>query len=685
MFALLFSFLLFINPVQESDTLTVTSEISDVTVFQNQAQIHRTQEVKLKSGITTVVFEGLSEFVNTESIQLKGDGRYTLLSLTTRNNYTEEQTWSGDVKQLRIQREELQSVIETKNAETEVVNSEIELLNATQEIIKNNKLSSTELNELLTLYRTNLSALLNKRNALRKEIQKLNSDLRDIQQQINESGQVERSRFVEVVAEIQSETAQTLDFDLTYLVYNAGWTPTYDIRSKDISSPMEISYKANIYQNTGIDWKDVTFTINSGDPSSSAIKPELNPFRLGWANQNSGRTQQTSSNISITSNGERGIVRGRVFDRETGETLPGTNVSIIGTTQGAATNANGSFELPVLSNGRYSLRFDFIGFKSITVPLTISNNGYYLTVPLEEEMVMGEEVVVASVPIQSGISIRGVGSVAAYSQPLYVVDGEIMSNDEATNLIQEIGESNVASMDVLKGNEATNLYGSKASGGVIIITTKREALITSELTSNQTSFSYEIGIPYSVPSDGKEHTVEIKREKVDASYTFSTVPKLSNFAYLVGNIPDWNKLNLIEGNANIYFDNSFVGTTFLSPEAFEDSLAISLGKDERIVIERNKRNEFSKKNFFRNKVRELYSYEINIRNTKSETITIDVEDQIPLSTNGDINVSNKELSGGTLDEETGLINWKMTLAPGTTKTLILEFEIEYPKGKRINY
>ena len=636
MFALLLSLLFFVASPTESDTIKVTTEIDGVTVFQNQAQIHRSKKVDLKAGTTTLVFGGLSEFLNSESIQLKGNGRYTLLSLTTRNNFTEEQIWREDVQELRNKRNEFQKNVQNKRAELEVISREETMLHSTQEIIKNNKMSSTEITSLLDLYSFKLTELITQRNRLDEEVRSLNEEIDKLNRQIGESGQIKRSRFVEVVAEVQSESAISIDFDLSYLVYNAGWTPSYDIRSADISSPMEITYKANIYQNTGIDWKDVKFVINSGDPSSSAIKPELNPFRLGWANQNFGRSSRASSNISIVSNAETGIVRGRVIDGETGESLPGANVSISETNQGAVTNANGTFELPILSNGRYSLRFDFIGFKSITVPITISNSGYYLAIPMEQEMILGEEIVVAAISNQPGVSRR---------KGLFDLDGP---------------------MDLPPPLE-------------------EPVIIQNQVISNQTSFSYEIGIPYSVPSDGKEHTVEIKQETIKADYNFSTVPKLSNYAYLVGNIPDWSSLNLIDGNANIYFDNSFVGTTFLSPEAFEDTLAISLGKDERIVIERKKRNEYSKKNFFRNKVREMYSYEINIRNTKSEAISITVEDQLPLSTNDDIKVNRMNLSDGKVNEDTGLISWDLTIEPGKTKTLLLEFEIEYPKGRRINY
>ena len=304
---------------------------------------------------------------------------------------------------------------------------------------------------------------------------------------------------------------------------------------------------------------------------------------------------------------------------------------VAGTAQGTSTNRDGAFQLPWLQNGSYQISISYIGFRSKHIPLTISNNGFYLEIPMNKELVMEEEIVVTN------------------EAPSFKKNKNGMFDYEQVPVRQEA------------------------------------LIIQNEEISNQTSFSYEIGIPYSVPSDGKDHTVEIKRESPKTEYSYSTAPKLSAFAYLIGSLPEWNALNLIQGEANIYFENRFVGSTFLNPISFDDTLSISLGKDERIVIEREQLNEYASKNFFRSKTREYHAFEIRIRNTKSEPITIAVEDQIPLSTNEDIKVTAKELSNGNLDEQTGIITWNLAIAPGETKKLRLDFELEYPKGRKIVY
>lgn len=626
MSALLLSFLLLLNTQSTtSDSVKVSSEIEQVTVFKNQAQIQRTAEVDLSNGTTFVVFTGLSETLVDQSIQLKGNGAFTLLSLTTRNDYTEKTTFRADIQALRARRVEVQQQIAITNASLEVIKSEILLVNATQDIIKRNKLTPSELENLLSLYRNKLTDLLSKRISENNDLTKLNTELEELNRQIRESGVIERSSFKEIIAEVLTTSASTIEFELGYQVYSAGWEAAYDIRAEDIDSPLSISYKAKIFQNTGIDWNDVKFIINSGDPTSNSTKPELTPSYAGYYVANRLRRQVISSIIK-TRTGESGIVRGRISELGTKEALIGVSVRLLENQHGAISDADGRFQLPWLANGRYTLRVQYIGFKSQDIPIQISNNGFSLDIPMEIDVVGLDEVVVAG---YSTLQMRGV------SKP---------------EITQEYIEP-----EVLKNTQL----------------------------SNQTSFSYEIAIPYSVPSDGKFHTVEIKRELPDTEYEFSTAPKLSPNAYLVGNLTDWYDLKLIEGEANIYFDNRFVGTTFIDPASIDDTLSVSLGKDERIVINREKLRDFSSKNFFRNKVKESYTYEINIRNSKSEAVTITIEDQIPISTNEEIKVSSKDLNGGSLDKETGIITWELTLNPGETKNVRFSFDVEYPKGRRV--
>lgn len=614
-----------------SDSVIVKSEIENVTVFRSQAQIERISDVRLSPGKNVVVFTELSESMIPNSIQLKGKDAFTLLSISHRNNFIEETSNSKLVNQLTSQRDSLQRLITSKRARINVINSNVSLLNSTNNIANNHKLSASELDALLDLNSKRLLEFEEQKILINNEISNINDRVRLLNNRIREQGGSIRNRFKEVVAEIEVESAKEMEFSLQYLVYNSGWNPSYDIRSENINAPLAFTYKANIYQNTGYDWNDVQFTINSGDPSQNVQKPELAPNYVGFYNtrQKPNRSSGGNSVATFKRSEDNGLIEGIVMDQTTGEPLPGATVFIPELNKGMRATVDGLFEMDNVPNGTYTLRINYIGYKSLNKRFSVNNSGLNVFALLAEDIVGLDEVVVTGISDQ----LRG------------RVSGVAIENEQFES----------------------------------------SAPIQNQEISNQTSFSYKIERPYSVPSDGKEHTLEIKKETPQTDYLYASVPKLSSNAYLIGNLTDWDDLNLIEGNANVYFEKSFVGSTYLDPSSLLDTLEISLGKDERIVIERKKLKDFEERRFFGSKTRESLSFEISIRNTKSEPIEIIVEDQIPVSTDESIKVSPKQLSGGELDEQTGIINWKLNLEPNETRKIKLNYQIEYPKGKRINH
>lgn len=633
MFALLLSILTLSGPLQ-TDSVKVNTQIDHVTVYQNQAQVHRSYQHSLSTGKSILIFENLSEFLLEESIQLTGSGSWTLVSLSIQQSFKDQLPSTSKINALNLRKEELQDQIVAKQSELEVIKKEIAFIDQSKNIVAGNKLSADEINSLLSNYRENLTSALQRQDLANKELNNLQSKLSNVIWQIDESGRTNRSYSKKVIAVVSTSKPQEINFELTYLVNNAGWYPTYDFRSSSIDEPIELTYKANIYQQTGTDWEHISFTINSGDPSSNAIKPSLDPLLLGYSFPSALPTMRGLNTFKpanrIEKTTHKGLVTGKVIDAESGESLPGATVSIEGTNNGTSTDTNGNFILSNLSNGVHILNVGFVGFTTNRFPINIQRNGFEIIVYMNADLVGLDDVIVTAAGIRRERNALG------YS----------MHKPEVPH--------------------------------------EKPSIIQNNVTRNQTSFSYELSDPYSVPSDGKTHTVDIKREYINGDFKYGSVPKLSEFAYLEAKIENSSTLNLLSGEANIYFENRFVGTSYLDPNSTQDSLSVSLGKDEQIVINREKLTDYSSKNFFRNRIRELEVYEITIKNTKSEPTVLMIEDQIPVSTNEEIEIKIKELSNGKVDEETGIITWDLELAPGELKTLRLAFEIEYQKGKRLN-
>ncbi|MDG1158909.1 MAG: DUF4139 domain-containing protein, partial [Flavobacteriales bacterium] len=205
-----------------------------------------------------------------------------------------------------------------------------------------------------------------------------------------------------------------------------------------------------------------------------------------------------------------------------------------------------------------------------------------------------------------------------------------------------------------------------------------------QMVENVTSTEFQIAVPYSVPSDNQFVEVENQRFSLPSSYCHFSVPKLNQSAYLRCGVSDWMGYNLLPGNASIYFQGTFTGTSFIDANSGEDTLQLSLGRDPGVIVKYDKIKEFCKTNTFGGKKVTTKAFEINISNNKSTPITIVIEDQIPLSQNGDIEVTVEELSGGTLDPETGKVTWEVELAAGQSMKKTLRFAVKYPKKKQVS-
>jgi len=108
------------------------------------------------------------------------------------------------------------------------------------------------------------------------------------------------------------------------------------------------------------------------------------------------------------------------------------------------------------------------------------------------------------------------------------------------------------------------------------------------VTENQLSISFDIDIPYDILSNGKRHSVTLKEIKLPATYRHYTVPKLEKEAFLLAELSDYSKYNLLKGEANIIFDGMYIGKTFIDPNQTADTLSLSMGRDRKISVTREK-------------------------------------------------------------------------------------------------
>lgn len=608
---------------QEIAEKEIKTEVNEVTVFIDKAQVTRQKTVELNSGITILKFINLSPFIDAKSVQVKASGDVTVLAVNHQQNFIDKLEKSEEVKKIEEKLDDLNGQIKLEETYLSILKDELTFLNDNRIIGgKNNELNISTLKEASEFYSTKLTALKLKEIERNKTLENLRTQKNELQNQLNTLTSKKEFASGEILVKVQSKIKTNPSFELSYIVDNAGWYPTYDIRAKTINDPVEIIYKANLRQDTKVDWKNVKLSFSSSNPNSSGVAPELKTYYLDYY------SLPPVYNKSINS------VSGRVLDQENNP-LPGATVMVSETTIGAVTDMNGNYSMTLPNNAGY-LSFSFIGFKTQTLPITSS----VINVKMVEDVAGLDEVVVVGYGVQK--------------------DEEI---DDAL-------QGKTAGI-MIRGNSTLK---SRNSESIAIPFEKKE---------NQTSINFEISSPYTVNSDNKNYSVDMVVYQVPAFFQYYSVPKIEKEAYLIANITDWEKYNLLEGEANIFFEETFVGKSLLDVRFASDTLQLSLGKDKNVIVNREKEKDFETRQFIGSKKEESKSWKTTIKNNKSQEINVVVLDQAPVSKLEGIEVNIQNVSGGKLNNESGEVKWEFTLKPMEKKDFDLKYSVKYPKSRNL--
>ncbi len=204
------------------------------------------------------------------------------------------------------------------------------------------------------------------------------------------------------------------------------------------------------------------------------------------------------------------------------------------------------------------------------------------------------------------------------------------------------------------------------------------------LQSSGVNTEFAISIPYSIPTNGKSYMVEVQKYEITPSYKYFVAPRYDIDAFLLAQISGWEKYSLLSGNATIYFKGTYVGESFVDAQSTSDTMSISLGRDKDIVVKRDKIKDFTKTATAGSSKRETTGIEIKIRNGKSRAIEIEIIDQIPVTTEKEIEITLKELGKATHTKETGELKWNLKIEPGQSSKLQFIYELKYPKSKSLS-
>jgi hypothetical protein len=599
----------------------VTSEIKNVTVYQQGAQISREGNSLIPKGKSTLIFQGLPAKLTPSSVQVSATNNVMIISVTHSIDYLNKAITDKVITALYKRQLSLTDSIKVLSNLKVVYGQEKTMILANSSISGDNGVNINDLEQAAIFFRKRLTEIETETHKMDRTISDLKDLLYKISKQLLELNSKKDLPTSQVKVVVSSETETKSQLKLNYFIPDASWTPAYDIRISETNKPLNFFYKAKVTQNTDENWENVKLTLSTGNPSLTNNKPDLTTYYLTFDNY----YRNFTSPIIADNQQLKGVVTGRITDAETGEPLIGTNVVVKGTNKGVVADVNGNYKIE-LPQGYNTLDFSFIGYLSQEV---IANSPT-LNVSMKADQVALDEVVVI-----------------AYG----------LSGDDS----QSAPSGRVAGVNVVKKKEQ----------------------IPIAIEKRQLTTEFQIDIPYSIPSDNQPYDVNMVEYEIDASYEYYAVPKLSNNAFLIAKIPNWFNYNLLSGTTYIFFKGIYQGESFIDLDTASDTLSISVGRDKDLVISRDIQKDFVSKGIIGTSKKEQKAWTISIKNNKTIPVNISIEDQYPVSKVDDIKVDLIEYTGAKKEESTGKLTWNLLLNPAEKKTLDLRYSVKYPNSRSV--
>lgn len=505
-------------------------EVKQATVFIQGAKVFGSTNISLQKGKNTVRIVNLPNNLDENTYKINLEKNTTLLTITPQSNFLKDDEFSDSEKKLDNEKKKLQRQANLLNIQIKNLTGEQHIINDNLKVSPNDK--STPQDQLIKLtefYRKRMLEIDNQVFVLNEQKSILEENITKLNKQSSEEQTHKNTNRKELLLEILADNDTSLNLGVSYIVSDAGWIPSYDLRAESVKKPLEMVYKGQIYQKTGQDWKNVKLFVSTYRPSYNQNRPILSPLFIA---------EYTAHN-------------------------------------------------PMLE---------------------------------------------------------------------------------------------VADYQVKKSSAMVNAYQMRQE-----IAAKPSQVPIASVSDSQMNVIYELNYNQTILSQEKEQYVILDKKQIDATYKYHTVPKVNNQVFLMAFVKNWQNLNLINGEANIYFEDNYIGKTNITSNYVKDEFPISLGVDERITVKRIKLEDKTSQKAMNSNKWENESYQISIRNNTKESVDLEVFDQLPISENSKISVKALEIGDENFDEKTGSILWNKKIGSGGIEKISFSYEIKYPKDMQIQY
>ncbi|NBM87991.1 mucoidy inhibitor MuiA family protein [Proteus sp. G2661] len=519
------------NSAELTKALYQDVKLNQATIFLRGAELENSTTLNLPAGQSEVVLSNVANNIDPKSLSISLDNDDVVINTINVKKIPIAPSYPSAITVLMEKQRDLNKRIEELNININVGDEQIALLKDQSFFGYGETQSLEQSSQKFDFISKKMTSILNQQKMAREEIAELTEKLEELSRQLEIDMPIIAKEKTQIVLSLGTSKNLTSKMRISYITPDAGWSPAYDIRSQGMGKPILLTYKADVIQNTGLNWDKVKLVLTSTNPSLNITAPTLSPWYLALYNDNAKfRSKSMSMDMAA----------------------------------------------PVVPS----------------------------------PALMGEE---------------------SYEKQL---------------------------------NKGVTRYVTTNNNGI--------------------NLSHTIALPYTLKNSTETNTLVINQKEVTADYRYLTTPKLVEEVYLQAEVKDWENLNLLNGRANIYYMNSFVGNTYINTNELTELLNIPLGIDKNIQISRINNEKIRKEPIFiGTTIEQKESYTIKVRNTYDTPVKVTIYDQLPLSQENNINVANADYKDGVLDKDTVEIEWSITLGAKQEKSLPLNYTLSYPKNRQV--
>lgn len=522
-----------INSVDPTKPLNYDIKLNQATIFLRGAELENNVTLNLPAGQSEVVLSNVANNIDPRSLSISIDNEDVIINTINVKKIPIAPSYPSDIAVLMEKQKDINKRIEVLNININVGDEQITLLKDQSFFGSGETQSLEHSSQKFDFISQKMTSILNQQKMAREEIAELTEQLEELSRQLEIDMPIIAQEKTQIVLSLGTSKNLTSKMRISYITPDAGWSPAYDIRSQGMDKPILLTYKADVIQNTGLNWDKVKLVLTSTNPSLNITAPTLSPWYLSLYN-NTSKFKQSNMDMRMA-----------------------------------------------------------------------------MPAPVLEEMSERE-------------------SMAPRERLSKGVTRYVTTNNNGINL------------------------------------------------------SHAIALPYTLKNSTEPNTLVINQKEVVADYRYLTTPKLVEEVYLQAEVKDWENLNLLNGRANIYYMNSFVGNSYINTNELTELLSIPFGIDKNIQISRINNEKIRKEPIFiGTTIEQKESYTIKVRNTYNSPVKVTIYDQLPLSQENNINVADAVYKDGVLDKDTGEIKWDITLGAKEEKSLPLNYTLSYPKNRQI--